>query len=189
MHTAILALALALQAGKASSEANERLSRTTALYDQVCLKAFPDDRAVEAMMTAMGAKPLSQEAVKVTMRDDPARAWELADGSATVWIEFPPFHACSVRWNTPELGDLREYRTFADRFENATGGYVSLAPYDADMDDIHIHAVGEQRRLPDGRTESLFVFDQHVTDAKRRAAGETGFSMRFVHQFAPPRPQ
>jgi hypothetical protein len=34
----------------------------------------------------------------------------------------------------------------------------------------------------------LFFFEQRITDPKRRAAGETGFTLRFVHQYAPPEP-
>jgi hypothetical protein len=90
-----------------------------------------------------------------------------------------------VRWSTPEIGDLGEYRSIADRYERATGSFSSLDPYNAEYGDIHVHAVGEQKKLPDGTTESLFVYDQHITDPARRAAGETGYSLRFVHQYAP----
>ena len=44
------------------------------------------------------------------------------------------------------------------------------------------------RTFPDDTSESLFFFDQHITDPKRRAAGETGVVLRFVHQFAPAPP-
>jgi hypothetical protein len=187
MHSPILAsVAVLIAAGTGSTAAASQLSRMTALYNQVCIKAFPDDKAVEALMTGQRARPLTPEAVKVTMRDDPARAWELQDGSATVWIEFPPFHACSVRWNASDIGDLHEYRAIADRYEKATGGFSVVDPYDADEGDIHIHAVGEQRVLPDKGRESLFIFDQRITDPKRRAAGETGYVLRLVHQYAAP---
>ena len=175
-----------LLGGVASTEVDQRLSRMTALYEQVCLKAFPDDKAVEAVMTARGARPLTADEVKTTMRDDPARAWELKDGSGTIWIEFPPYHACSVRWNTPEIGDLREYRAIADQYERAAGSYSTIEPYNTDYGDVHVHAVGEQRTLSNGTIESLFIFDQHITDPKRRAAGETGYSLRFVHQYRSP---
>jgi hypothetical protein len=176
-------LVLFALAAVSSTDVEARLSHMTALYEQVCLKAFPDDRAVETLMTEQGARAMPPEEVKVTMRDDPARGWELKDGNGTVWIEYPPFHACSVRWNTPEIGDLHEYRMIAERYEKATGGYTVMDPYNTDYGDIHVHAVGEQRVLPNGTTEALFIFDQHITDSKRRAAGETGFSLRFVHQY------
>ena len=177
---------LALVAQASSAEADQRLSRMTALYEQVCLKAFPDDHAVEALMTAQKARELSPEEVRITMRDDPARGWELQDGNATVWIEFPPFHSCSVRWNAPRIGDLHAYRTIASEYERAAGGFHRMAPFDDDHGDIHIHAVGERRTFADKRSESLMIFDQHISDPKLRADGETGVVLRFVHQFAPP---
>lgn len=83
-------ISLALLVSPVASEAEERLTRMTMLYQDICLKTFPDDKAVEALMTAQDARELTQAEVKVTMRDDPARGWELKDKVATVWIEFPP---------------------------------------------------------------------------------------------------
>jgi hypothetical protein len=155
----------------------------TALYKAICLDAFPDDKAVELLMTAQEASPLSPDEVKVTMGDDPARAWQLKDGTATVWIEFPPYHACSVRWNAPEIGDLSEYRTISAGYEQSVGGFSPIQPYQTDYGDIHVHAVGDQRIDADGNSEALFVFDQSISNPKRRASGETGYSLRFVHQY------
>jgi len=177
---------LALVADVSSSEADQRLLKMTALYEQVCLKAFPNDEAVEALMKAQGARELSSEEVKVTMRDDPARGWELSGTRATVWIEFPPFHACSVRWNTPPVSGLSVYRDLADRYEGAQGGFEPIAALDRDQGDIHIHGVGERRTLKNQATESLLVIDQQISNPTRRAAGETGIVLRFVHQFAQP---
>lgn len=179
-------ISLALLVSPVASEAEERLTRMTMLYQDICLKTFPDDKAVEALMTAQDARELTQAEVKVTMRDDPARGWELKDKVATVWIEFPPFHACSVRWNAPEIGDLSLYKTIASKYETAAGGFQPMTPYNDDQGDIHIRAVGEQKTLPDRTTESLFVFDQNISNPRRRKAGETGVSLRFVHQFAAP---
>lgn len=177
----ILALAAA-----ASAEVDARTARLTALYDEVCLRAFPDDKAVAALMTSKNAQEMSQNEVKVTMRDDPARGWHLPGEQATVWLELPPFHACSVRWSAPATGDLAPYRALAERYEKAIGGFEPLRPFDADQGPIHVHAVGEARTLADQGAESLFFFVQHITDPQRRAAGATGLVLRFVHQLAPP---
>jgi hypothetical protein len=177
---------LPLLAEISTAEADQRLARMTALYEQVCLKTFPDDKAVAALMAARNARELTPAEVKVTMNDDPARGWDLNDGGATLWIELPPYHTCSVRWNTPRIGDLSAYRAIADKYESTTSGYTPIPPFDRDAGDIHVHAIGEQRILPNKGAESLFIFDQHITDPKRREAGETGFVLRFVHQFAPP---
>lgn len=180
---------LALVAAAASPDAGQRLSRMTALYEEVCLKAFPDDKAVEALMMKQNARELTPEEVKVTMGDDPARGWSLVqDGGLTVWLEFPPFHACSVRWNAAEIGDLSGYRAIAKSYEGIRGGFHPMDPVNTDHGYIHAHATGEERILPDG-SESLFIIDQHISDAKRRAAGETGVVVRFVHQIAKPPPE
>ena len=184
-----MVMLLALLADTGTHPVDRRLLRMTALYEQVCLNAFPDDKAVEALMSAQHARSLTPDEVKITMRDDPAEGWALSeDGNPTVWIEFPPFHACSVRWNTPDLGDFSQYRTAAAKYEARIGGFRPADPFNADDGAIHIHAVGEQRGLTKGGTETLFIIDQHITDPERRAAGQTGYVLRFVHQFAPPRP-
>jgi len=181
-----ISILLALVAATGSLGADQRLSRMTAIYEKVCLSAFPDDNAVEALMKTQDARELSPAEVKVTMNADPARGWELVDGKATVWLELPPFHACSVRWNTQSIDDLGIYRTVADAYESAKGGFKPMKTFDSDHGDIHVHAVGEQRTLPSQAVESLFVIDQHITDARRRDAGETGVVLRFVHQITQP---
>lgn len=180
---------LTLAAAAGSPPPDQRLLQMTALYERVCLRAFPDDKAVETLMAKLDARELTPDEVKVTMVNDPARGWDVIwDGSASVWLEFPPFHACSVRWNAPTLGVLDQYRSIAEKYEASIGGFQPIDPLDGDQGDIHIHAIGERRILPDKTSESLFVFDQYITDLKRRAASETGFVLRLVHQFAPPPP-
>ncbi|WP_442680663.1 hypothetical protein ACSBM8_05555 [Sphingomonas sp. ASY06-1R] len=174
---------MALAAAMAAAAADPQLARMVALYDEICLKAFPDDKAVEGMMATRSKREFTPAEVKVTMRDDPARGWELEKG-VSMWLEFPPFHACSVRWNAAAIGNLQAYRTVADAYEWRIGGFQPIDRYEDDQGDIHIRSTGEQRVLPDGTSESLFFFDQHITDPKRRAAGETGVVLRFVHQFA-----
>ena len=161
------------------------LARMVALYDEICLQSFPIDAAVDALMAKKDARPLTADEVKVTLRDDPGRGWAIKDGerTITVFIELPPYHACSVRRGTDAgFADLGAYRTVADPFEAAHRGFAPMAPMEGDLGDIHVHAIGEQRTLPGGGAESLFVFDQHITDPAKRNAGQTGVEVRFVHQ-------
>lgn len=162
-----------------------RAGRMAALYDEVCLRAFPDDKAVDAAMAAKGAKPLTPDQVKVTLREDPGRGWSVEDGDRTVFVflEAPPYHACSVRWPAPAgADDLGAYRAVVDPFVAQRPGFAAMPPREMDMGALHISAAGQQRVLPNGGAESLFVIDQHVTDPARRARGETGMMRRFVHQ-------
>ena len=156
-----------------------------ALYDEVCLQTFPIDGGVDKLMAAKGATALTPEQVKVTLVDDPGRGWKLEDGDRTLYVvlELPPFHACSVRRFFPDaIPDLDAYRVVADRFEADHPSFSPITPYNADRGDLHVHAVGEQRRLAGGSEDSLFVFDQHVIDPAKRAAGQTAINLRFVHQ-------
>ena len=178
-----IAAILAAQAVAAPDPVEQRMAT---LYDEVCLQAFPIDGAVDKAMAARGATPLTPDQVRVTLVDDPGRGWVVKDGDREmlVFLELPPFHACSVRqFTTAGFADLTAYRAVADPFEQAHPGFVGLgAPYDVDKGDLHIHAIGEQRTLPGGGQESLFVFDQHVIDPAKRAAGSTRVNVRFVHQ-------
>jgi hypothetical protein len=163
------------------------VERMLTLYDEVCLKAFPDDKAIDALMAAEGAVPLTPEQVRVTFNDDPGRGWLLDDGDRKIQImlELPPYHACSVRGTTPNgFGDLTAYRDLTAAFKQTRPGFEPAGPYDMDRPElqIHIHAIGEARKLQDGMSETLLLFDQRVTDPQRRANGETGVDIRFVHQ-------
>jgi hypothetical protein len=179
-------LILALAAAASSESADAQMQRMAALYDQICLQTFQDNEKIVALKVTYKAREYSSDEVKVTMVDDPARGWQLENEGASVWIEFPPYHACSVRWNAPEIGSLQPYRDLANRYEHSRTGFQPVNPYEVDKGGIHIHAVGEQRTMPDRRTEALFFFDRHITDPTRRAAGATGFVLRFVHQIGPP---
>lgn len=190
MLTSALMLAQAATATPAPLPAAAvRLERMTALYDELCLRTFPDDAAVDAVMRKRGATPLTPEEVRVTLGDDPGRGWRLGgeDSYAFVFVEMPPYHACSVRWPMPEMPSaLDAYRAAANAYKKTRPGFTPNTPYDNDMGDIHVHIDSEQRQLADGSFDTLMVIDQRITDPKRRAAGETGISFRFVHQFAPP---
>lgn len=176
---------LAAAASEPAPAPDPMVERLVALYDEICLKAFPDDQAVDSLMAAKGATALTPEQVRVTLKDDPGRGWLLKDGNRTiqVMLELPPYHACSVRRTTPQgFGDLTAYRAVTDAFKQTRPGFAPAGPVDQDMGAIHIHALGEARTMPGGKTETLYLFDQHVTDPARRARGETAVNIRFVHQ-------
>ena len=169
----------------APAAADPAFDRLVALYDEVCLQAFPIDGGVDRLMATKGAVALTPDQVKVTLVDDPGRGWRIKDGSreVLVFLELPPFHACSVRRFFPAgIPALPAYRAVAERFETDHPGFAPVAPYDVDRGEIHVHAVVEQRALAAGEQESLFVYEQHITDPVKRATGQTAVNLRFVHQ-------
>lgn len=183
----ILFAALLLQAAPAPvpPPAAADLTRMVALYDEICLQTFPIDAQVDALMAKKGATPLTPEQVKVTLRDDPGRGWQLKDGERTYWVflELPPYHACSVRAGIGSGSpDLAPYRAALNAFKATHAGFTPQPPQDYDLGAVHVRAASEFRALPGGTGEQLMVIDQHITDPDRRARGETGTSLRFVHQ-------
>lgn len=170
---------------QATAPAATDLTRMAVLYDETCLRSFPNDDALGALMAKRGATPLSAAEVQVTLRDDPGRGWRLTDGGRPylVFLELPPFHACSVRsgvgGGTP---DLAPYRAVVAAFKAKNLGFTAQQPADLDQGDIHIHAESEYRQLPGGTGEQLIVVAQHITDPDRRAKGEDGTELRFVRQ-------
>ncbi len=180
---------VALLAAGAQPAADPVVTRMVALYDEVCLKAFPDDAAVDALMQAKGAKALTPDEVRVTFNDDPGRGWLLADGDRNIQImlELPPYHACSVRRSTDGgFGDLAAYRAVAEAFKAAHPGFAPVAEQQADIGAYHAHMAGELRELPDGGAETLYMFDQVYRDPARQAATGNRVDIRFVHQIVSP---
>lgn len=183
----LLVVAAAVAAANSADAA--RLERMVALYDELCLDAFPDDDTVDALMAAKGATPLTPEEVRVTFNDDPGRGWLLDDGDIKIqiMIEMPPYHACSVRWMTDDgFVDLSDYEAVTDRFKASRPAFSEPEPQEGDVAGFHIAAITESRPLPDGGTEALLAIEQRVTDTQRRANGETRVSVRFVHQIISP---
>jgi len=190
----MIAIAAALLAGAvqqgASDAPDDMVQRMVALYDEACLQAFPNDEKIGALMAGKGATPLTPDEVKVTLRDDPGCGWRLKDGerSVLIFLEIPPFHACSVRWSAPQKlsDDDAGYRAVVERYKASHDGFTPGPMMDRDLGEIHVHGVTEGRTLPGGGGELLMLIDQHVIDRSRRAEGETGVSMRMVHQIRLP---
>jgi hypothetical protein len=179
----LLSMLLAAAPSPAPNVGLARLARAVDLYETACLKTFPDDAALDTLMAARSAMPLSAEDVKVTLRDDPGRAWQIGEGAERmfVFLELPPYHACSVRFMMPDAQyDLAGYRAVERRYMG-NADYTDINPLEGEQGDLHLRLVGKQRKLADA-TETLMIVDQHVTDIARRKAGETGVSLRFVRQ-------
>ncbi|MBB4152865.1 hypothetical protein GGQ80_000753 [Sphingomonas jinjuensis] len=181
----LLLAALLAQAATAAPAPGSMPDQLAALYDEVCLRTFPYDAAVDELMKRKAAIPLTPAEVKTTLRDDPGRGWRLPgpDGrSISIFIELPPYHACSVRAGigTAPL-DLAAYRRAVAAFEETRPGFAAQKPADMTVESIRIRAIQEVRPLPGGH-ESLLVITQQLTDPVRIAKGEGGTELRFVHQ-------
>ena len=172
----------AAAAAVANPADDARLGRMVALYDELCLRTFPDDAAVDAMMAAKGATVLTPEEVRTTLNADPGRGWLLDDGDAKIqiMIEMPPYHACSVRWWTDDgFGDLSGYKVIVDTYKASGPAFERPQKQEMDVGEFHVSGALEARGLPSGQTEALLLIEQ-------RAAGDTRVNVRFVHQIVEP---
>lgn len=157
-----------------------------ALYDEICLRAFPDEAAAERAALAHHATPLSGADVRRFLHDDPGVGWALPGhtGRFDVTIErSPPYRACAVRTMTANgFADLGPYQALAARFEQGRT-FQRITPIDQDFGDLHVAGGGEQYFGPDGRGgESLLIALTRVADAHRRS-GDTAIEVRFSHQY------
>jgi hypothetical protein len=74
------------------------------LYQRVCLRAFPDEQAVQAALKDSRATPLGLDAVSALLHSTAGAGWVVttAVGAYRVTIEKPPFNTCAVRRTTPD---------------------------------------------------------------------------------------
>jgi hypothetical protein len=166
-------------------DAAAQLAELTGLFNDICLKAFPDDRAVAQAVVARGssATPMSPDEVRVYLHDDPGVGWFLAGrtGRFEVTVEAPPFHACGIRTLTVSgFPDLSSYRRLSDAFE-AGHDVQKIGPRNFTVGEIDSIGGGESWHRPDRSDEALLVFSA-TPSASVRAEGKDGVEIRFVHQ-------
>lgn len=179
------------QAPASPADPTAHLAEMLALYDEICLHAFPDDGAVARDLAARGAIPLSDAELRVFLHDDPGRGWRLRGRTARFDItieQSPPYHACAVRTMTAAgFPSLQSYQDLADRFE-AGRGYAPINLFERDVGEVHVAGGGEAHHNADGSSESLLV--AITTPQERfRAAGNTAVEVRFAHQLYQPAAQ
>jgi hypothetical protein len=156
-----------------------------ALYDEICLRAFPDDNAAGAAAARHDATPLSASDVRRFLHDDPGIGWQVRGrtGRFDVTIErSPPYHSCAVRTMTANgFADLAPYQALAAAYERGRG-FERVNPMEGDVGDVHVFGGGERRMEPGDSSESLLLFRSTASPAAR-ARGETAIEIRFAHQF------
>lgn len=166
-------------------DAGAQLAEMVGLYDEICLKTFPDDRAVERAMAGRGATAMSRDEVRFYLHDDPGVGWWLAGhtGRFEVTVEAPPFHACGIRTLTASgFPDLSSYRRLADAFESGHE-IQKIGPSTFARDNIETTGGGEAWHRTDSHDEALLVMMAQPASAIR-VQGRDGVEVRFVHQIA-----
>jgi hypothetical protein len=129
----------------------EAATELAAVFEDFCLKRFPDDEAVKA--GAQDLTAMTPEQVKGLLKEDPGLGWYKKTPLALykITLELPPYHACAVRRMTANgLGEIRPYLAAITAFAAAQGRDL-------------VKQQGQKMDLPAGPT--VTIFPQAVTDA------------------------
>jgi hypothetical protein len=156
-----------------------------ALYDEICLRAFPDDDATARAAARRGGTPLSTEQVRHMLHDDPGIGWVLQGRTGRLYValeQAPPYHSCSLRTMTVNgFADLAPYQALAARYERGRL-FQPIPRMERDMGELHAVGFGEAFADPHGNSEMLLVAITRASE-EHRAQGDTAVEMRFEHQF------
>lgn len=165
-----------------------QLAEMVELYDTICLKTFPDDKAVGEKLLARGATPMTDAMVKVHLHADPGMGWVLQGKTALfrITIELPAYHACAVRTVIrADFDDMVPYRKIIEEHEQSWPSVTRIREMSRVDGPVHSIIGGEAARLPDGNTESLIVASDRIEDPTLRK-NNPGIDLRFVRQIIAP---
>ncbi|MBV9883906.1 MAG: hypothetical protein JO276_12935 [Sphingomonadaceae bacterium] len=193
LKTFVMVLALAAPAASAAQyeapvnppDPAAQLAEMVALYDQVCLRAFPDDEAAARAVSRYRATRLSQEEVRRFLHDDPGIGWRIEGRTGRFHLtieQAPPYHSCAVRTMTAAgFADMGPYRSVAAGYERG-GHYEEITPIDRVVRELRIVGGGDRRIDSDGSSESL-LFAITTPAGEARTGGMTAVEVRFAHQY------
>ena len=193
LKTLVVILALAAPAAAAAQyeapvnppDPAAQLAEMVTLYDEVCLRAFPDDDAASRAVSRYRATPLSPADVRRFLHDDPGIGWRIEGRTGRIHLtieQSPPYHTCAVRAMTAAgFQDMSPYRSVTARYEQDRS-YQQIAPIDRVVGALRIVGGGDRRIDPDGSSESL-LFAITTPDGEAREGGMTAVEVRFAHQY------
>jgi len=163
-----------------------QLAEMLTLYEDICLKTFPDDAAVARAVEARGAVAMSDAEVKSILHADPGRGWLLAGKTAPfkLTVEAPPYHACGVRTNTVAgFPSMQPYQDLVARYAKGRT-FQKVGPINQEVQGTQSVGAGDMA-MKGKLAEGLLVFTVQPLPANRDSAGDA-IQVRFVHQLVDP---
>lgn len=164
-----------------------QLAEMLSLYDEICLRTFPDDAAIARAAEARGGVAMTGAEVKSFLHDDPGRGWSIAGKTAAfdLTIEAPPYHACGVRTNTVAgFPSMQPYQDLVARYERGRT-FNKVGPVSSEVAGTQSVGAGDMG-MKGALAEGLLVFTAQPLPAHRAASGDA-IQVRFVHQLVDPR--
>ena len=164
-----------------------QLAEMLTIYDEICLRTFPDDAAVARALDARGATPMSEAEVRSILHEDPGRGWRIAGrtGLFRLTVEAPPYHACGVRTNTVAgFPSMQPYQDLIARYGKGRT-FNKIGPISREVEGAQSGGAGDTA-MKGSLAEGLLVFTVQPLPANRAMAGDA-IQVRFVHQLVDPR--
>lgn len=163
-----------------------QLAEMLTLYDEICLKTFPDDAAVARAAEARGAVPMTEAEIRSFLHDDPGRGWRIAGKTAAfqLTVEAPPYHACGVRTNTVAgFPSMQPYQDLIARYGKGRT-FQKIGPINQEVEGAQSVGAGDMA-MKGKLAEGLLIFTAQPLPANRTSAGDA-IQVRFVHQLVDP---
>jgi hypothetical protein len=177
-----------------------------ALYQRLCLAAFPDPSAVGAALASLHAARVSPNETEGLLDGEPGSAWRIETATAQdiLTIDDPPYNSCALLRITRDgfptaLPYIAAVQDYARRKSLAMGRVTSL---DETLSSGATEQVlqtpltplrkpGRKSAAPDAPAESsMYItvdFHGHYTGwSADAAAGGTGVELRMEHHIAQP---
>ncbi len=167
----------------------------TALFGDLCLRAFPDGAALATAIAAHAGRAVPGNGVAAYLKDDPGHAWRITTplGLYVVTLEDPPYRACGIRRMTPSgLASAVPFRQAVEAYV-AAHDLVPQPMRDQRLDTpsgvtLHAFSLPATSRAGDGEGFILVLSNYHgrpPTEFRDDAKGGVGVEVRFVHQLTP----
>jgi hypothetical protein len=146
------------------------------LYDELCIKDFPDDNLVAAFLSSYAARPMTTAEVQRYLHSDPGAGWYIRTSTALygVTIEQPPFHTCAIRRMTPEGGIPEQIGKVA----------AAVREYAASISGSVAPIRPNQTQLPGGAT--VISVGSGVVDATGKPSDTFGIFLSNQHGMVSP---
>ena len=170
-----------------AADPGAQLAEMLTLYEDICLKTFPDDAAVARALEARGAVAMTDAEVRSILHDDPGRGWRIAGKTAAfqLTVEAPPYHACGVRTNTVAgFPSMQPYQDLVARYGKGRT-FQKVGPINQAVEGAQSVGAGDMA-MKGKLAEGLLVFTAQPLPANRASAGDA-IQVRFVHQLVDPR--
>ena len=161
-----------------------------AFFKAYCLEKFPDDAALVSAASDSKLVALTQDQIKLFLRNDPGQGW-LIQGESGKYIltdELPPYHACAVRhavhvpFSVTPLKDLAGQYVAAKGHRLVDGDSLQTPMGEGIVSALSSQNEVDEKGVPTGEAFMLAVVSYPAQDQADGTKSQPFWEIRFVRQ-------